>query len=354
MGLALSLLLFVLGVTGSALVYKEAYWRAVYPQLRVPEPVLGVHDHAAAIAAARREFGASLRSVKLPEPGVPAYHLYLTDGEAFLAAHDHQVVDRWRASERLMSSLFDLHAHLLAGERGERVGGVVGLLGTVLALTGLVLWWPARRRFSLRHAFPVGRSRARLIQWHRDLGVLATPILLVLLLSGSGIVFYSTAGALLNGIFGDRPPAVAAAPTGGSPVALADAALLMRVNEEFPRARLVFYYPPAPGARYSEFRLKQPCELHPNGRSYLYLDAAGRVLRKTDACAAAPGERALHALYPLHSGKTPSDFYRFLTFLGGIALAALSLSGVWAYVRQLRRPTPPPGGVRRARPRLSS
>jgi uncharacterized iron-regulated membrane protein len=294
-------------------------------------------DQAAAIAAAQREFGDALRSVKMPEPGVAAYHLYLTEGEAFLAADDHRVIDRWAPSERVMSWLFDLHAHLMAGERGERVGGVIGLLGVLLALTGLVLWWPARRRFSLRELLPRGLSRPRLIHWHRDLGVVATPILLVLLLTGSGLVFYTTAGALLNGLFGDAAPVVAPTPAPDGPaVRLADVAILTRVREEFPEARLVFYYPPEPGAAYNEFRLKQPCELHPNGRSYLYLDAAGRVLRKTDACGILPGEQALHALYPLHAGKTPSGIYKALTFLGGIALAALSLSGVLAYLRQLR------------------
>lgn len=124
LGLALSLLLFVFSLTGGALVYKEAYWRLVYPELRVAAPALSAREHAAAIAAAHREFGGALRSVKLPEPGVAGYHLYLEDGEAFLSARDHRVIDRWRPSERVMSLLFDLHAHLMAGETGERIGGV--------------------------------------------------------------------------------------------------------------------------------------------------------------------------------------------------------------------------------------
>lgn len=95
-------------MTGAALVYKEAYWRLVYPELRAPSSQLSAADHAAAIAAAQREFGDELRSIKLPEPGVTAYHLYLDDGEAFLSAVDYSVIDRWRPSERVMSLLFDL------------------------------------------------------------------------------------------------------------------------------------------------------------------------------------------------------------------------------------------------------
>ncbi|MQA92004.1 MAG: hypothetical protein GEU90_17570 [Gemmatimonas sp.] len=336
-GLALSVLLFMFGITGSALVYKEAYWRSVYPELRAPAPDLDAAEQAAAISAARREFGPNLRSVKLPEPGVPAYHLYLNDGEAFLSIGDHRVIDEWRPRDRPMGLLFDLHAHLMGGETGERVGGFIGLLGALLSITGLILWWPTRRLFRLQNILPRGFSRSALVAWHRDLGLLTTPIVLLLVLTGSSLVFYSTAGVLLNGMFGD--PAITAItppPTVGPPVALAEEETLARVREEFPEGRLVFYYAPHEGVGYNEFRLKQPCELHPNGRSFLYLGAAGQVLQKTDACALPPGERALHAMYPLHAGKANNATYKFLTLLGGFALAALSVGGGLSYLQQLR------------------
>ena len=335
-GLALSVLLFVLAVTGAALVYKEAYWRLVYPELRVEEPRLTAADHAAAIAAAERHFGDAVRSVKLPEPGVPAYHLYLDAGEAFLAVDDHRVIDRWHPTERVMAFLFDLHAHLMAGETGERVGGVVSLLGALLALTGLILWWPTRRRFSFGTLLPRDLSARSLLLSHRDLGMLATPILLVLLLSGSGLVFYATAQRLLNGAFGDAVPAYTA-PPGPADLsgALADASTLAAVERALPGARIVFYYPPRDGATVHEFRAKRPCELHPNGRSYAYVDGAGRLLGSIDACALPPGERAVHAFYPLHAGKTESALYKLAAFLGALALAMLSFTGAASYVKRI-------------------
>ncbi|HET8655124.1 MAG TPA: PepSY-associated TM helix domain-containing protein [Longimicrobiaceae bacterium] len=336
-GLAISLLLLSFAVTGGALVYKEAYWRLVHPELRVSAPVLGPSDHAAAIAAAWSDFGGRIRSIKLPEPGVPAYHLYLDGGEAFLSATDHRVIDHWRPDERVMGFLFDLHAHLMAGEAGERVGGVIALLAVVLAASGLVLWWPARRRFAAAHLLPRDLSRRGLLLWHRDLGALASPVLLVLLLTGSGLVFYNTARTLLNGVLGDAVP-VTTPPEGepGAPFSLPDAAMISRVESAFPGARIVFYRPPRDGIH--EFRLKQPCELHPNGRSYVYLDAAGSIVQEIDACAMPPGERAAQAFYPLHAGKSGSAVYKLVVFLGALALAGLSLSGALSYLRKLRRP----------------
>jgi uncharacterized iron-regulated membrane protein len=237
-----------------------------------------------------------------------------------------------------MAFLFDLHAHLMAGEAGERVGGVISLLGAFLALSGLYLWWPTRRRFSFASLLPRDLSPRTLLLWHRDLGMLSTPILLVLLLSGSGLVFYATAQRLLNGAFGDGVPSHAP-PPGPADLSgtLADASTLATVRAAFPDARIVFYYPPRDGATVHEFRLKQPCELHPNGRSYAHVDATGRLLGSIDACDLPPGERAVHAFYPLHAGKADSHAYKLATFLGGVALALLSASGALSYGKRLWR-----------------
>jgi uncharacterized iron-regulated membrane protein len=121
------------------------------------------------------------------------------------------VIDRWRTSDRLMSVLFDLHAHLMAGDAGERVAGVVGLLRVSLAASGPGLWWSARRAFSFRNTLLRDFSRRSLLVWHRELGAVTSPVLLILLLTGSGLVFYETARTLLNGIFGNAVPAVAEA-----------------------------------------------------------------------------------------------------------------------------------------------
>jgi uncharacterized iron-regulated membrane protein len=371
-------------------VYKDAYWRLVYPELRADGEVRGEHGgipgaaragvavadhaaveaatgHAAAIAAARARFGDTLRSVKLPEPGVAAYHLYLTDGEAFMGG-DHRVIDRWRPTERPMALLFDLHAHLMAGEVGERVVGVIGLLGVLLVVTGVYLWWPARRRFSLRTLIPTGFARRKLLPSHRDLGLLAAPILVLVLLTGSGMVFYGAAGTILNGLLSGRPPVaegppeleagagrddgpvaatampvartdepvdVAAPATADGPVPTASGAMIEAAASAFPGARLVFYYPPDARGIHG-FRLKQPCELHPNGRSFVYVGAGGGVLRAVDACDQPAGQRALHAVYPLHAGMLDSRAYELLVFLSGLVLALVSATGAASYIARLR------------------
>src|SRR2546426_12565193 len=43
---------------------------------------------------------------------------------------------------RLVSKLLELHDDLLAGETGRRVNGIGALLVIVVAITGIVVWWP--------------------------------------------------------------------------------------------------------------------------------------------------------------------------------------------------------------------
>ena len=310
----------------------------------MPAPDIGPKQHAEALAAIIGRFGDRARNIKFPSDDLPAWHLYLTDNrQAFVTPDGQRVIDEWAPVERVMGFLFDLHAHLLTGETGERVAGFVSLGGVFMVITGLVLWWPARRKFSLSNMWPRGKTRRKMIRWHRDLGIVFTPLLLVLLLTGSGMIFYQTTMAILNGLFGAPPPQQALPPAraaaGIMPVTADDIA---RVQSEFPDARLVFYAPPrrgdTSGAGLHVFRLKQPCEIHPNGRTYVHLSPQGRaVVQTTDACAAAGGQKAQNLLYPLHAGKIGSLLYKWLVFVGGLALAALAMSGIWAYARKLTR-----------------
>lgn len=341
-GLALSVLLFMLALTGAALIYKHEYWKVAYPELRAEDVQVSPEQQAQAIAVAYRKFGSQIQSIKMPEPGIPAFHIYLHDGESFLSLDAQHWIDEWQTGERAMSFLFDLHAHLLAGETGELVGGVIGLLAALMTITGLVLWWPTRRAFRFAALWPSNLSRRNILGWHRDIGMLASPMLLLLLLTGSGMVFYTDIQKLFNAAFGDEVPQ-SARPAGkpDAPFVLPDAATLARVDRHFPEGKLLYYYVDGSEQGINRFRLRQSCELHPNGRSFVYTDAStGEVLAADDACAMPPGERLLHTVYPLHAAMTGSAIYRSLAFVTALVLAGLALTGVVTYVQKLSKRVP--------------
>jgi uncharacterized iron-regulated membrane protein len=66
---------------------------------------------------------------------------------------------------RVMEWFVDLHKILLAGQLGRDINGVASILVTVLVLTGLVIWWPGRRRWR-RSLVVVRPTRTHRFSWH--------------------------------------------------------------------------------------------------------------------------------------------------------------------------------------------
>lgn len=374
-GLVLSLALLLLALSGAALLYKNEYWALRYQQVVDQDVVPEAANLATAIERAYQHYGTRLGSLKMPEPDLAAYHVYLPDHEeALLDINSYGIIDEWQPRQRLMGLLFDIHAHLMAGNRGEIVAGIIGLIAGVMAVTGLILWWPTRKTFSWKRLWPADLSRRSLLAWHRDAGMVLSPLLLLFILSGSAMVFYTSVQKGLNALFGDpvpqivlptatavdvqsllpplTPVASSAQPDTGVPaqpaertprfstaaLPLPDADTLTRVQQALPGARLTFYYADALPQGFHRFRLKRDCELHPNGLSFVHTDAHnGDIVHVKDACAMPTGERITNMIYPLHAAKTGSELYRVLGLLTALVLAGLSVSGVVTYVQQLRR-----------------
>lgn len=91
---------------------------------------------------------------------------------------------------RLVSMLIDLHDNLLAGPMGRTVNGVGAGAVILMVLTGLVIWWPGRRRWrrSLTLRRGVGWKR---FTWdlHSVIGFWGSSFVLVFALSGLYLCF---------------------------------------------------------------------------------------------------------------------------------------------------------------------
>ena len=356
-GLALGLVLIVISLTGSALVFRSEIDALLRPDLLQVEPAGARIGPGRAVRAVRAALpGAQPRLVHLPQrPGAP-YEIALPDGRhAFVDAYRGNVLGTRAAGEGVMNTLFALHAELLAGATGLWIVGVIGLLTLLLAATGLVLWWPVGastwRRLRVGLVVAWRRSPWRLnYDLHRAGGFYTALFLVLVAATGSALVFYSEAGALLNGVTGSRPlpppPTVEHAGGGGTPPALAPSALdamLRTARRELPDAEATFLYLPQTNDAPLSVRMRTPPEWHPNGRSFVYLRPSdGAVLRTDDMRAAPAGARLLHLVYPLHigavgGGAAGSSVVRVLYVLLGLAPVALSVTGVLIWYRRWRK-----------------
>jgi uncharacterized iron-regulated membrane protein len=100
---------------------------------------------------------------------------------------------------RLVSDLLDLHDNLLAGSAGRQVNGIGALAVLVLAMTGLVIWWPGTKTWRRSLTLPrhIGWQRAT---WHLHsmIGFWTMAFTVVFAMSGAYLAFPNTFQAIAD------------------------------------------------------------------------------------------------------------------------------------------------------------
>lgn len=341
-GLALCLLLVPLALSGSALVFKPQWLRATVPF--AAEQVTVTPDVAARAMRDAQAAFPDVRSVIFAGPEIGLHQVNrAAGGGGYLEPTDGALVQAWAKNERVVDWLFDLHHHLLAGDTGVKVAGFAGLLAAVMILTGLIIWAPAWRSFGWRIA-PDRGGRAGWLAAHRDLGLVSAPIALVIVLTGSAVALNELSSKAM-GFTPAKPPAA-------RPGDVDWPRALSAAQQRFPDAELrIAALPPGPG-KPAQIRLRQLGEWHKNGRTIVWIDPAdSRILRVDDAMAYGRSQRLYNAFWPIHASKVGGLVWKALTFLTGLAVAALALYGAESYRRKLfARPVRRPRQAAPARP----
>ena len=327
------LLLALLGLSGALLVWKDE-WIAL-PHAG-EQAVTSPEALARAVEAATAQ--GELSRITFAGDTLGLHQAIYADGGGAYLGPQAQLVARWANQwERPELWLFDFHHHLFAGHTGETVTGVLGLIGLLFVITGTILWWRTRKTFRLR-AWPARMTRPAIVRHHRDLGIIAAPLLLLSMGTGSLMIFDSVAQAVLApwGSLGapespQLPPAGAAGPETDWQ------ALFAAAETRFPQAvprRLQF--PAGPGEPVT-LRMRQPFEWTPNGRTYLRFDPAeARLLAVDDPAQGTAAQAAQETFYPLHAAKVGGWAWKLAITFSGLVLALLGSLAVWSF--WFRRP----------------
>lgn len=337
-GLTVGLVFAVIGLSGSALVFHDELLRLQHPVLSGGAPRV---DPAVLGSIVERESARGLTAVQFPSEAMPNWMGFYADGRrAHFSMDDGRVLlERSTGTDPLLW-LHELHTHLLAGEAGEEVAGAVGLVSLALVFVGLYLWWPKRGRMLAQLRVYRGPPVRRWLTWHRSSGVVLLPLVVLSTLTGVGMVYHAAARDLLTGLFGgsDLPatPVASAAPVDWARVLAAAQGAI----EDAEVKRLAV---PAKDAGIVQFRLRQPAEWHPTGRTTAAIEANGAAVLQTYAAAEQPlGSRASDSIYPLHIGIVGGLPMRWLTFVTGLLPAFLLVTGFlfWRRRRTARSARP--------------
>lgn len=335
-GAFIGLLLAALGLSGTLLLFKDAWLRTTVPHAAETR----VSDAVAIPAIERLMADPSSRptGVTFPTDSLGVFRLTFPDDAGAYADQSGTIVTRWSSKwERVELWMFDLHHHLWMGELGSTTGGLLGLVGIGFTVTGLLLWWRSRRSFAPR-LLPEGMSRSQIVGHHRDIGMLTSPLLIVTLLTGAMLTLRPVADFLFWPLSPrDTIAESLAAPKakGGAMAANFDwRTALTEVKRMYPQAELRGISIPAGTGGLIRIRARQPHEWLPNGRTLFWVDPSdGRFVSVVDARSLPLAARAFNIVYPMHASTVGGFIYKTAMTIAGLALTLLGTLAVFGFWR---------------------
>jgi uncharacterized iron-regulated membrane protein len=339
-GIALSLYVVVIALSGSILVFENELTGATLPRgLSAWNP-----SRTAPIPEVMRRFalacpGCRASLLVTPYPAVPAFQIRAADvGHRQLSFIADPVSGAVFPQPRTwVDWTHDLHLYLLLGSgHGEQVNGVGAAILLLLCVTGLILWWPGIRNWS--RGFQISlRSHWRRINFdaHNFIGIWTLAIVTWWSISGVYFAWYGPLESAINAVFPVRamlsPPMPALATHKGAPASLA--AIVSAAQHASPQGRLFGIYNPSliDPTVLVEMDLRDPGNFA--HRDLITIEtSSARVLTVWHyGNNVTLGDWILWSMFTLHFGTVWGLPIKILWFLLGVSLAVLSITGLLMY-----------------------
>jgi uncharacterized iron-regulated membrane protein len=338
LGIIVGIYFLVIGLTGSLIVYKKELERAMIPNLVHVATQPSKASFQTMYDAVRQAYPkASISNVFLYPEGT-SWSFRLSQNkeriQVYVDPYTAKVLGEDRYKDKFLQWVYDLHINLLAGDTGELLNGIGGFLMALMALSGLVIWWPGRRFWqnALRFARQANWKRQN-YDIHKLTGLASVAFLLLLGITGSYWTWpqqYEAALAwLTQGPAKTTPPLVPATPRQQwkDLQSILDAAIAA-LPEGQPT---LFRFASRPGDTHSLKRVL-PQDWRTQGDDTVYIDPATAGVVRLDFHAQQPlGVRLQRDIYGLHFGTFGGAFTRVLWVFVGLMPGLLFLTGLLMY-----------------------
>jgi len=336
-GVAAGLYVFVVCVTGTALMFRIDMQKAAYPRLFTPsapgplvEPATIMEHVQAAYPDGR------LSGVDAPTTARSTYLAYVSKGSEFLTV----LVDPVNAQvlgllpdRTWVRTLQDLHFDLLAGRTGRVVNGVGALLLLAMCVTGLVIWWPGIGQW--RRAVTVDFTRSwKRVNWdlHSAVGIWTVALTAMWAITGANFAFPGPIRAMVNRL---SPISVVRAPQSAPSATSASPPPTWPSVVEGARARVpgqfvarVVVPSNDRGAFLVTFSAVSPTPVGTAELRSVYIDQhSGAVLSEPPRGARTAGDTVMAWLSPLHVGSFGGPVVRVAWLILGLAPPLLFVTG---------------------------
>jgi uncharacterized iron-regulated membrane protein len=363
-GLVLYLPLVMLGLTGSILVFEhelEAVFAPQRPPVADGEPRTIDEILAAAQQAAPPGFRPQSYVAPAEPVGLAAVRL-TPSGRAGAAGPSNErvridvdpvLLQAYPNPETsFLRQVFFLHSTLLLRNReGRQLIGWFGVAMLVMAISGLVNWWP--RRGSWRAGFTVARG-ARGYRLYRDLhgavGIWGLAVLVAVSFAGVYLSFPESVRSVVDLVLPARDlrgvaSAMRVEPVQGSDPLGIDAAVAL-ARERMPDTAVQLVFLPARPDQPIRVVLRRAGEDRHGPPVTVLVDPwARRVVEVFDPRGFSPGETILAWQHALHAGEGFGPIWKMLVFLSGLLPLLFTVTGVLMWqLRRRRRQTVPAAG----------
>ena len=334
-GLALGLVITILGLTGSLIVYKPETERLFSAAMAHVQP-LGRIVSVADLYRSVHAFRPADRIDRLYTWGGPTaawmFRTIRPDGRrqyVYVDQYRGNVLGEYIMDGSLLQWCYELHDNFLLGKRGLIANGYGALLLTVLCASGLVVWWPGAKRVITGFHFHTRAGwKTQNYDIHKILGFFAMAPLIVLAISGAYYAFpeqyRKIAGSVTGTVSYLEPPGSHSTSGAEAPLDRVFAA----ATQTIPDADLTILT--FPSTRNGSFTVRKRLvgDWSRLGNQYLYIDRySGDVLR-VDLLDRLPlGARLVNAMSPLHYGSFGGNWTRILWIFMGLVPGVLFISG---------------------------
>jgi uncharacterized iron-regulated membrane protein len=336
-GLAFAALLLVQGLTGTLLVFRAEIDGIIHPALVVtPGEALPVQTLVDTVREASPE--ATLQRIRFSEdPTRAAIFVMRANDAPWMVAVDPysgRIVRAGSYAAWPTEWLFHLHDTLLAGKTGEIIVTIEGVALIFLAVFGIIIWWPGRRRLKSGFRILTGQGADRTVRTaHRAIGAAIGIVLVMSGVTGALLIHRAALQPYLPVV--PRPKfevALSQAPLRPVDTLLADARArhgplpLREVRFSGAAGQVVAVY------------FQDETSRRPNAtRQYFYNAYEGVELGRYEPAALPPMNTAYDWLFTIHTGKAGGLVGRLIVLATGLSLVFFAGSGVWLWFSARRQ-----------------
>lgn len=347
LGLAVGIVICLLGLSGSMLVFRPELERVLRPDLFYVSPASTASatlEEMRAIALASSP-GLELYRIRLAADEHSSYEFILGSGGTFtdyvyVDPNSRRVLGVRKAGSDFFLWLQSLHFDLLAGEKGRRINGGVATALLILGLSRLLLWVRATPSVIPR-LWPRWRVRTARRNWgvHVSFGFWSLPFLVLIATTALYFAFHNPVARFIYAVTHTAPlPALPRTESSGDRVSLD--ILLAKARVSDPAGRYTVIRLARASGQHITFNYVLPGDLSDLGANAIHCDpSTGAVLRIDRLRDMELGARVVAALVPLHFGTFGGLPTRIIWAFLGLLPSLLFVSGVavWRH-RRLRSP----------------